>query len=181
MLYGTGRPRKACNTCKSLKVANSDTDLVGLWYNSANWSQIGCSGERPSCPRCLRLKRTCVYGYEQTITASPPVSRNLGSTRDRPPLATRRLLQQQKRIFPRETSDVNPNRISPTSRLAGQRLSEEHYHGIPKALVLALVQVYFENLYNAKLLLHKRLFLESLEAGTSPAHIVLSVCASAAK
>ncbi|MCJ1471554.1 hypothetical protein MMC13_000194 [Lambiella insularis] len=58
--------------------------------------------------------------------------------------------------------------------------AQEHYHGIPTSLVLALVEVYYENLYNATLLLHKRQFLESLASGTARPHIVLGVCASAA-
>lgn len=58
---------------------------------------------------------------------------------------------------------------------------KESYHGIPKALVLALIEVYYDNLYNATLLLHKRLLLESLAADTARPHVVLSVCAAAAK
>lgn len=53
--------------------------------------------------------------------------------------------------------------------------------GIPKPLVLSLVKVFFENAYNATLLLHERLFLASLEDGTANRYIVLSVCAWAAK
>lgn len=45
----------------------------------------------------------------------------------------------------------------------------------------ALVDVYFEHAYNASLLLHKGRFLESLGAGTVEAHLILSVCAYAAK
>lgn len=44
-----------------------------------------------------------------------------------------------------------------------------------------LVDVYFENAYNATLLLHKGRYLDSLAAGTVEAHLVLSVCAYAAK
>ena len=58
---------------------------------------------------------------------------------------------------------------------------EEQYLGIPKSLVSTLVELYFDNVYNAALLLHKRLFLESLAAGTARPHVVLSVCAFAAK
>ena len=44
-----------------------------------------------------------------------------------------------------------------------------------------LVDVYYENVYNATLLLHKQTFLDSLAAGTVRSHIVLSICAFAAK
>lgn len=55
------------------------------------------------------------------------------------------------------------------------------YLGISESLMYTLVDVYFENAYNASLLLHKGRFLESLAAGTVEAHLILSVCAYAAK
>ncbi|EXJ67740.1 uncharacterized protein A1O5_09086 [Cladophialophora psammophila CBS 110553] len=58
----------------------------------------------------------------------------------------------------------------------------DHYDlGIPKSLILTLVEVFFDNAYNATLVLHKRLFLESLERGRANPHVVLSICAWAAK
>ncbi|KAJ9608506.1 hypothetical protein H2200_007494 [Cladophialophora chaetospira] len=54
------------------------------------------------------------------------------------------------------------------------------YLGISESLMYTLVDVYFENAYNASLLLHKGRFLESLMAGTVEAHLILSVCAYAA-
>lgn len=53
--------------------------------------------------------------------------------------------------------------------------------GIPSSLLYKLVDVYYANVYNATLLLHKPTFIESLKAGTVRQHIVLSVCAFAAK
>lgn len=55
------------------------------------------------------------------------------------------------------------------------------YHGVPESLLLTLVETYFDNVYNAHLLLHKRSFLESLEAGVARTHVVLGVCALGAK
>ncbi|EXJ69938.1 uncharacterized protein A1O5_07011 [Cladophialophora psammophila CBS 110553] len=46
---------------------------------------------------------------------------------------------------------------------------------------MSLVDVYYANVYNASLLLHKRLFLEAIAAGTARHHVVLSVCAWALK
>lgn len=59
--------------------------------------------------------------------------------------------------------------------------ADVYFIGIPKPLVLTLVEVYFDNVYNASLLLHKRLFLESLAANVARPHVVLGVCAWAAK
>lgn len=52
---------------------------------------------------------------------------------------------------------------------------------IPTSLVSTLIEMYFENVYQASLLLHKRLFLESIAAGTASPHVLLSVCAWGAK
>jgi hypothetical protein len=59
--------------------------------------------------------------------------------------------------------------------------SVEPYLGISKSLMYTLVNLYFETAYNATLLLHKASFLQELAAGTATPHIVLSVCAWAAK
>lgn len=59
--------------------------------------------------------------------------------------------------------------------------SRSPYLGIAESLMYTLVDVYFENSYNASLLLRKDRFLESLVAGTVEPHLILSVCAYAAK
>lgn len=59
--------------------------------------------------------------------------------------------------------------------------AQESYLGISKSLMYTLVEVYYQSAYNASLLLHKRQFLESLASGTASPHVVLSVCAWAAK
>jgi len=53
--------------------------------------------------------------------------------------------------------------------------------GIPKNLMTTLVDVYFRHVYNAGLLLHRDSFLSSIADGTANPHIMLSVCAWAAK
>ncbi len=59
--------------------------------------------------------------------------------------------------------------------------SAEPYLGISQTLMYKLVDLYFETAYNASLLLHKASFLEALTAGTATPHVVLSICAWAAK
>ncbi|KEF57342.1 uncharacterized protein A1O9_05259 [Exophiala aquamarina CBS 119918] len=68
----------------------------------------------------------------------------------------------------------------PPLNLLLHTLGEDRYHGIPRHLISILIEVYYQNVYNAALLLHKKLFLESFVAGTARSHIVLSVCAFAA-
>lgn len=130
-----------------------------------------CSSERPSCKRCIRLRRVCSYvsdvasGYvaSQSRKASPPP--------------------------PSYAADLSPGRTSissvkvpllqfeqPLPRLPAQ----EHYLGIPKTLLSSLVDVFFSHIYNASLLLRKCDFLDSIAKGTARHHLVLSVCAFAA-
>ena len=77
-------------------------------------------------------------------------------------------------------SDTEFGPLAPLTPLP-VRPNEERYLGIPNSLVLMLVDVYYDNVYNASLLLHKQLFLQSIAQGTARSHIILSVCAWAAK
>ena len=49
------------------------------------------------------------------------------------------------------------------------------------SLIITLIDVYYANVYNASLLLHKRTLLEAVAASTVPHHVVLGVCAFALK
>lgn len=55
------------------------------------------------------------------------------------------------------------------------------YIGLLEHLLPELVEIYFNYVYNAHLLLHKRSFLESVANGTACIHVVLSICAWGAK
>ncbi len=141
--------------------------------------KIRCSGERPICGRCSRLKRTCVYNSDPPaprrspfIAASVHPNRYLSS----PSITT----QEKRRRTSVQTVPPGDHSYSPPV-LPSDYLRDDHYLGISKSLIQTLVNVYFENAYNASLLLHKGLFLDSLAAGTASPHIVLSVCAWAAK
>lgn len=54
-------------------------------------------------------------------------------------------------------------------------------HGISSELVLELVEIYFSHITNSALLLHKATFVEQLTNDQSRDHVVLSICALAAK
>lgn len=175
-----GRPKSACTTCKSQKV------LYLPWasgeHNAQRVSQqIRCSGERPICKRCARLLRNCVY----TTTTSP--ERSL------------RFILDSRNVDRRTRTSSNPIKEinSQIHNSAGQSglegppstglpaiisvRKDSLYLGISESLMYTLVDVYFESAYNSSLLLHKGRFLESLVAGTVEAHLILSVCAYAAK
>ena len=192
MSTGSGRPRKACGTCKAQKVntANVKHQLCrGVYpvsllkrrssrlaispsatslssWGHANSLQIRCTGERPICRRCQRLKHPCVYSANQhnapDVLSTPP-----GKARN----ATNNITYTAKRAVNNEKSSSALN-IQPI---------EANYLGIPKPLLQILVETYYENVYNATLLLHKRSFLQALDKETTRPHVVLSVCAWAAK
>lgn len=47
----SGRPKRACDKCTAQK--------------------LRCSGQRPSCQRCLRLRRPCSYSHESSRVSTP--------------------------------------------------------------------------------------------------------------
>jgi hypothetical protein len=73
------------------------------------------------------------------------------------------------------------NHLLASSLQSPQASPDDRYVGIPKALLATLVDLYFENVYNAHLLLHRRSFLAAIDNGTARAHLVLGVCAWGAK
>ncbi|KAI1113204.1 hypothetical protein F5Y14DRAFT_418642 [Nemania sp. NC0429] len=50
----SGRPKRACDKCTAQK--------------------LRCSGERPSCQRCSRLRRPCAYSHERSRVSTTPAS-----------------------------------------------------------------------------------------------------------
>ncbi len=183
MWTGVGRPRSACTTCKGQKVVNRKYSLGydQWWLCIANQgpSQIRCSGERPICNRCSRLRRTCVYSSDPPASRkSPYISASARTNRypSPPPINA----QERRHRASGEAVPVGNYPYS-TPVLLSDYPEENPYLGISKSLIYTLVEVYYENAYNARLLLHKGLFLESLAAGTANPHVVLSVCAWAAK
>ncbi|KAG9500780.1 hypothetical protein J7337_006460 [Fusarium musae] len=55
------------------------------------------------------------------------------------------------------------------------------FQGIAPSLVNTLVELYFDNVYQSTLLLHKATFLQSLTEQAVKPHILLSICAWGAK
>lgn len=142
-------------------------------------SQTRCSGERPTCNRCTRLRRNCVYSNDRpTRRKSPFITASIHTDRSpsSPPISAPKRKSRGSGVI------ATPgNRPNPTPLLLSDYPREASYLGISESLIYTLVEVYFENAYNASLLLHKGLFLESLRAGNATPHVVLSVCAWAAK
>lgn len=124
---------------------------------NAELIQVRCSGEN----RRFRMARTTIRRH----TPGPSIS---ASEKESVPYAVQ---------CPATISD--PNHTLPSVRVA--LLPHETYLGIPCSLLSTLVEVYYSNVYNASLVLHKRSFLEALSAGTVRPHVILGVCAWASK
>ncbi|KAH7246538.1 hypothetical protein BKA59DRAFT_200794 [Fusarium tricinctum] len=135
MVTGPGRPGKACSICKKQK--------------------IRCSGERPSCRRCVRLKSECYY------------DNNVVHVRAR---------RDKTRVTSRiDVSAVCP--LQPLAPAASLHVASDFYQGVPPSLVPILIDLYFENVYQSDLLLHKPSFLQALTNQAIRPHILLSICA----
>ena len=146
----SGRPRKACDHCNLQKVS-SNIPSGSCHAADTILRQVRCSGHRPSCQRCLRTSRPCVYGkpgHAQTVSAN-----------------TAAPYHRDDRSF----------------SVPQQNITEKSYVGIPSALISVLVELYFSHVYNSSLLLHKPTFLQNLATGTVRPQVLLSVCAFATK
>ena len=151
-------------------------------WSTANDDQIRCSGERPICKRCLRLTHTCVYtsSADTVRNISKPAQSSTSVVTNSQPLPAPSTPREGRHATSKETLHGSSRLLSPPSPELDDP-AVKHYLGIPESLVLTLVEVYYDNVYNASLLLHKQTFLDSLAAGTARPHLVLGVCAWAAK
>ena len=136
-----------------------------------------CSGERPSCKRCTRLRRTCTYASVIVSVHAPSQPRKSIST---PPLTTAAEFEGNH-FSPERTQESSAQLLhQPYEGSIPALPAQDHYLGIPRTVLSNLIEVYYSHIYNASLLLHKRLFLQSLTRGSARPHVVLSVCAFAA-
>ncbi|CZR39140.1 uncharacterized protein FPRO_05668 [Fusarium proliferatum ET1] len=142
MANAPGRPSKACDVCKKQK--------------------IRCSGERPSCKRCVRLKNTCQYDTSRTHSRAAKGTRKSAGAH-----ATSR--------------SVHSSHLDPVVRPAFLSIEPASNHDLFKviapSLVNTLVELYFDNVYQSTLLLQKATFLQSVAYQTVKSHILLSICA----
>ncbi|SPJ78268.1 uncharacterized protein FTOL_06657 [Fusarium torulosum] len=116
--------------------------------------KIRCSGERPSCRRCVRLKNACYYDNN--------------------------VVHIRRRNKTGVTSRIDTSAVGPSQSLApvtSLDTTNDFYQGVSPSLVPILIDLYFENVYQSDLLLHKPSFLHALTNQTVRPHILLSICA----
>ncbi|OQU96863.1 Fungal specific transcription factor domain-containing protein isoform 3 [Cladophialophora immunda] len=113
--------------------------------------KVRCSGEKPTCKRCSRSNHLCLYKATDGQRSSKATSHS------------------------NATKAPMPQWHGPAVR--PEFPPQGSYVGIPMTLIMTLVDVYYASVYNASLLLHKRLFIEAIASGTARPHVVLSVCA----
>lgn len=145
--------------------------------------EVRCSGDKPICNRCAKLRHACVYGSRTSQPRKSSRPMQVTSSTASSPTVTASFDRGGSRpfsTFPFQAEEVGSQ---PQLALATlfPSLSEDYQLGIPSSLVGILIEVYFSNVYNASLLLHKRSFLEAIAAGTARPHVLLGVCAWASK
>lgn len=156
MVTGPGRPGKACGICKKQKVFDPRTKHDAVTNLVL---KIRCSGETPSCRRCVRLKNACSYDNKVVHARTRRNKTTVTTLIDIPTVGP---LQS---LAPAPSLDV----------------ANDFYQGVPPSLVPILIDLYFENVYQSDLLLHKPTFLQALANQAVRPHILLSVCAWGAK
>lgn len=133
-----------------------------------NKLQIRCSNDRPSCKRCVRLKNIC--HYESSKIRQQDRNSKLVAI---PNTSTSRL--------PGSPSNLDLYNILNKEPAPLEASGDGIYADIPPSLVNSLVDLYFDNVYQSDLLLHKPTFLQSLVSGNVRPHVLLSICAWGAK
>lgn len=121
------------------------------------------------CKRCVRLEHSCTYEpriYEARDIVPPSSERARQTT---PSLDS----YNGQTNLPPVTHNTTPLHMNP--------IGQGFYLGIPRPLISELIEIYYENVSNSALVIHKRRFLESVQSGTVVPHILLSVCAWGAK
>ncbi|KAL2061377.1 hypothetical protein VTL71DRAFT_7650, partial [Oculimacula yallundae] len=148
---GAGRPSTACRQCRIQK--------------------LRCSGDLPSCNRCVRLHRLCQYPDHSVSDTSPGLT---------VPFAAPSRRQQQSRPSQVDVGSMLQRRhLDPSSNTCVTTRAETHL-GVPSHLVSDLIDTFFTHAYNADLLLHKESFLRDQRDGRVRQHVLLSLCAFAA-
>jgi hypothetical protein len=161
-----------------IQITNKQTDV----------KQVRCSGDKPVCRRCSRLRHACIYSAKSVNSGNVPqvdgTSSLLQSARvtDTPPtpVSTTTPSREEGHSTYRGSYGAETTRNKyPIPPLLLTSPSQDYNLGIPESLVSSLIEVYYSDVYNASLLVHKRMFLEAVAAGTARPQVVLSVCAIA--
>ncbi|CEI69321.1 unnamed protein product [Fusarium venenatum] len=132
---------------------SSGPTLSSLAYLVSLKPVIYARGKR----RCARLKTSCHYnnnGIQHQVAVA-------GGTR-------------------RTIKGLLPSLSEPSPSATGTATLEAPDDKIPPSLINILVELYFKNVYQSSLLLHKATFIKSLANSTVQHHVLLSMCALAA-
>lgn len=143
MWSSIGRPRTACGTCHSLKVIRRT--LLPMPYCSTlcttnhRLPKIRCTGERPRCKRCSRLKQTC--SYSGTATHSRKNHVFVPASINRPTTSSPK--EQKNKSTAHDTTRSDGRRPVPRSSILPNYSRLDHYDlGIPKSLMSLLVAIF---------------------------------------
>ncbi|KAG5747376.1 hypothetical protein H9Q70_009942 [Fusarium xylarioides] len=164
----------------------SESSLSRTACERCRRQKLRCSRQRPTCTRCSRFSVTCTYPEladrrrlaarresvraEQSRPGAAPVtpeSTELNAGAARSPSVT-------PGIHSFGLVEVGPPRTEhAVSRSAGTNLDDLP----PRAIGLALLDIYFERLYNATLLFNRTQLFESYLDGSLPPYLLRSIFA----
>lgn len=154
-----GRPRKACNVCKKQKVLvrpqrSSSRRLLTVHSRSVAQQTDHAAGDaQDSITRVI------------TMIAGSQINQTLW----------RGVAGQERHCF-QVVRSLWPLPVGLLYQTPDENCSE-----IPSSLVNALVELYFNNVYQSNLLLHKDSFIKSLADSAVQPHVLLSMYALGAK
>ncbi|KAG7409319.1 hypothetical protein Forpe1208_v011525 [Fusarium oxysporum f. sp. rapae] len=166
----------------------SDSTLSRTACERCRRQKLRCSRQRPTCTRCSRFSVTCTYpelADRRRLTARRESVRaeQTRSVSDAAPVTpesteldvgTARSPSVAPRINSFGVVDVGPPRTEhAASNSAGTNLDDLP----PRAIGLALLDIYFERLYNATLLFNRTQLFESYLDGSLPPYLLRSIFA----
>ncbi|OQE09523.1 hypothetical protein PENVUL_c006G01896 [Penicillium vulpinum] len=118
--------------------------------------KIRCSRQFPDCGRCSRLGLTCDY-------PNPPDRRQIANLRNGP------LYNDDSSANLHGNESINCTKTSHGDHVSSSSIIP------PTEVMIQLIDIYFDCVFNANLLFHRPSFMEDLEKGSIKEHVLLSV------
>ncbi|EXA36739.1 hypothetical protein FOVG_12625 [Fusarium oxysporum f. sp. pisi HDV247] len=164
----------------------SDSTLSRTACERCRRQKLRCSRQRPTCTRCSRFSVTCSYPELADRRRLAARRESVRAEQSRPEAApvtpestelnvgTARSPSEAPRISSIGFVDVGPSRTEHVAQgSAGTNLDDLP----PRAIGLALLDIYFERLYNATLLFNRTQLFESYLDGSLPPYLLRSIFA----
>lgn len=161
----------------SLKIAcfgerTNMPDLSPTACKTCRAQKLRCSRALPTCDRCDRLDKTCLYpeAPDRKLLAKARTSR---AKHQRHSLSSNEYGSADESLF---ATDIQSSPSDHVSKIFTPRSADSREYVWYQS---ELVNVYFDMMWNSHILLYKPSFLGDLESGRIPNFLLLSLCAAA--